>query len=99
MGIEFKLRRNDHKKVEDFASRRPEGVTGFTIDANEIRHQAAAAEAARSNGYDVLVDPLTERLVVRGFEPDGLPYCPPGETLDLVVLMWAAWVSNPPAWD
>lgn len=86
MGVEFKLRRNDHKKVEDFASRQPEAVTGFTIDANEIRHQAAAAEAARANGYDVLVEPLTERLVIGGFEPDGLPYCKPGETLDPVAL-------------
>jgi len=86
MGVEFKLRRNDHKKVEDFAGRRPEGVTGFTIDANEIQHQVAAAEAARANGYDVLIEPLTERLVVGGFEPDGLPYCRPGQTPDPVTL-------------
>lgn len=55
------------------------GVTGFTIDANQVRHQTAAAEAT---GFDVLVEPLTERLVVEGFEADGLPYCEPGELLD-----------------
>lgn len=60
------------------------GVTGFTIDANQVRHQTAAAEAT---GFDVLVEPLTERLVVEGFEADGLTYCEPGELLDPVALL------------
>jgi hypothetical protein len=90
------LRRNDHKKVVDFASRRPEGVTGFTIDANEIRHQAAAAEAARANGYDVLVEPLTEHLVIVGFEPADCPTASPARTLDPIAIpprTRAPWLS------
>lgn len=62
MGVEFKLSRNDHKKVEDFLARWPAGVTAITIDAHLTRYQAAAAEAARATGVAVLIEPLTERL-------------------------------------
>ena len=85
MGVEFKLGRQDHKKVEDFLSRRPAGVAGISIDASLIRYQAAATEAARTANVDVVIEPLTERLVWPGFEPDGLPYYE-GHPIDLVRL-------------
>ena len=40
MGIEFKLGRQDHKKVEDFLGRRPAGVDAITIDVNHVSYQA-----------------------------------------------------------
>lgn len=85
MGVEFKLARQDHKKVEDFLARRPAGVTGITIDAHRTRTQAAAAEAARAAGLEVLVEPLTERLTAIGFDPGDLPYYS-GQPIDLVRL-------------
>jgi hypothetical protein len=86
VAIEFKLGRQDHKKVEDFLGRRPVGVDAITIDMNHASYQAGAAVGAKAMGIDVLVDPLTERLADIGFEPDGLEYFTPGEPINLNVL-------------
>lgn len=86
MGIEFKLGRQDHKKVEDFLGRRPAGVDAITIDVNHATYQASAADEAKAMGVDVLVDPLTERLADIGFEPDGLAYFTPGEPINIDLL-------------
>lgn len=74
MGIEFRLGRQDHNKVEDFLSRRPPGVDGIWIEAGNLRRQATAIEQARASGVDVLVEPMTERLADEGFAPDTIPY-------------------------
>lgn len=83
MGIEFKLGRQDHKKVEDFLGRRPGGVDAITVDVTNVSFQSAVADEARAIGLEVFVDPLTERLADIGFEPDGLEYFTPGEPIDL----------------
>jgi len=62
MGIEFKLGRQDHKKVEDFLGRRPAGVDAITIDVTHVSYRGGAADEAKAMGIDVLVDPMTERL-------------------------------------
>lgn len=86
MGIEFKLGRQDHKKVEDFLGRRPAGVDAISIDVNHATCQVNAADEAKAMGIDVFVDPLTERLADTGFEPDGLGYFTPGEPIDIELL-------------
>ncbi len=86
MGIEFKLGRQDHKKVEDFLGRRPPGVDAISIDVSHASYQAGAADEAKAQSVDVLVDPLTERLADIGFEPDGLEYFTPGEPMNIDLL-------------
>lgn len=76
MGVEFRLGRQDHKKVEDFLAREPEGVSAIVLDTKMGPHQSGAAEAARDGGMEVLFDPATERLCDIGFELPGLPYYP-----------------------
>ncbi len=50
MGIEFKLGRQDHKKVEDFLGRRPAGVDAITVDVNHATYQTGAADEAKAMG-------------------------------------------------
>ena len=76
MGVEFRLGRQDHRKVEDFLSRQPAGVSAIVLDTKAARHQRGAAEAAHAAEVDVLFDPATERLTEPGFELEQLPYCP-----------------------
>jgi hypothetical protein len=78
MGIEFRLGGSDHKVVDDFLARRPEGVTGIWVEPHHVRIQRGVIEAARSMGLMVLVEPLTERLVAPGFTPKGLSYAARG---------------------
>ena len=86
MGIEFKLGRQDHKKVEDFLGRRPAGVDAITIDVKHVSYQGSAADEAKAMGIGVLVDPMTERLADIGFEPDGLEYFTPGAPINIHLL-------------
>lgn len=74
MGVEFRLSRQDHNKVEDFLVRQPGGVSAIMLDTMAARHQQGAAEAAREAGVNVLFDPATERLADIGFELEGLTY-------------------------
>jgi hypothetical protein len=74
VGVQFRLGRPDHQKVEDFLSRRPAGVSGIVLDPKWSRYERPAAEVARSVGVDVYFDPATERLVAPGFELAGIPY-------------------------
>ena len=74
MGIEFRLGQFDHKVVEDFLTEDPQGVGAIWIDARHVRFQKGAIEAAKTVGVAVLIEPLTERLVVSGFEPSRLGY-------------------------
>ena len=46
-GIEFRVGRTDHHKVEEFLSADIPGVHGIRIDASNLRIHAEAAEAAR----------------------------------------------------
>lgn len=85
MGVEFRLGRQDHKKVEDFLARKPEGVSAIVLDTKMAAHQSGAAEAARDAGVDVLFDPATERLGDIGFELPGLAY-DPGRPYDVDAL-------------
>jgi len=85
MGIEFRLGRSDHKVAEDFVVHRPAGVDGVWLDAHNVRFQSGVVETAKAAGIEVLVEPLTERLVAEGFAPSGLPYAVDGP-VDLVSL-------------
>lgn len=74
MGVQFRLGRADHQKVEDFLSRRPAGVSGIVLDPKWSRYERTAAEAAGSAGVEVYFDPATERLIAPGFELPETPY-------------------------
>ncbi len=63
MGIEFRLGGSDHKVAEDFVVHRPAGVNGIWLDAHNVGFQGGVVEAAKAAGLEVLVEPLTERLV------------------------------------
>jgi hypothetical protein len=83
MGVEFRLGHQDHKKVEDFLSRSPAGVSSIVLDTKAARYQTGAAEAARNAGVDVIFDPQTDRLCDPGFDLPGLAYYRPGLTYDV----------------
>lgn len=74
MSVGFQLGHNDHKAVEDFLLRRPEGVASITLHSKSARHQRAAAEAAQAAGIGVFFNPATERLIAPGYEMPGVPY-------------------------
>lgn len=74
MGIEFRLGRQDHHKVEDFLGSRPGHIDGIWIEAGNIPRQATVIEQARANGIGVLIDPMTERLADVGYSPSSIPY-------------------------
>ena len=93
MGIEFRLGRADHKVAEDFVVHRPAGVNGIWLDAHNLRFQGGVIEAAKTAGLEVLVEPLTERLVVKGFAPSALPYAMDGP-VDLAALLCGEGVES-----
>jgi hypothetical protein len=74
MGIEFRLSRQDHNKVEDFLGTRPANVDAIWVEAGNVTRQATVIEQARVTGVAVLVEPMTERLADAGFSPKELPY-------------------------
>lgn len=74
MGVQFRLGRQDHPKVEDFLSRRPPGVAAIVLDPKWSRYQRSAAEVATTTGAQVYFDPATERLTTPGFELPEAPY-------------------------
>lgn len=76
MGVQFRLGRQDHQKVEDFLARQPAGVSGIVLDPKYGRHQKAAAEVAAAAGAEVYFDPATERLIAPGFVLPDAPYFP-----------------------
>ena len=80
-GIEFRVGRTDHHKVEDFLSTGPDGVDAVRLDATNLRIHGEVAEAAERAGVKVLIEPLTERMVQPGFSPAGLDY-PGGPIID-----------------
>lgn len=82
MGIEFRLGRQDHPKVEDFLGTRPKNVDGIWVEAGNVTRQLAAIEQARATGVEVLVEPMTERLADPGFTPGNISYAQ-GGPLDL----------------
>lgn len=83
MGVEFRLGHQDHKKVEDFLSRSPAGVSSVVLDTKAAHHQSGAAEAARDAGVGVIFDPQTDRLCEPGFDLPGLAYYRPGLIYDV----------------
>lgn len=87
MSVEFHLGHNDHHKVEDFIARGAAGVGAITLHAKAAKHQAAAADAAREAGIDVLYDTRTERMADADPEQQliGVP-AHSGARLDLDVL-------------
>ncbi len=74
MGVQFRLGRQDHQKVEDFLARQPAGVSGIVLDPKWCRYQKAAAEVAAAAGAQVCFDPATERLTAPGFALPEAPY-------------------------
>ena len=74
MGIEFRLGRQDHHKVEDFLGGHPRHVEGIWIEAGLIGRQATVIEQARVSGIDVSIEPMTERLADEGYSPSTIPY-------------------------
>jgi hypothetical protein len=73
-GIEFRVGRTDHHKVEDFLSTGAHGVAGVRIDATNLRIHSEVIEAALRADVDLFVEPLTERMSQPGFNPAGLDY-------------------------
>src|SRR5207248_3229257 len=69
-GSRVQARSQGPQKAEDFLSRQPDGVSGISIDAIMIRHKVGAADAAKSLGIDVVVDPLTERPLTATSAPE-----------------------------
>ncbi len=78
MGIEFRLGRQDHHKVEDFLSTRPKRLDAIWIEAGNVARQGTAMEQARATGIEVLIEPMTDRLADHGFTPGDLPYAQGG---------------------
>lgn len=74
MGVEFRLGRQDHLKVEDFLARSPSGVSAIVLNTKAAGHQRAAAEVAAAAGVQVLYDPATERCTTPGYQLPGHPY-------------------------
>ena len=74
MCVEFRVGRTDHRVVEDFLSEQPSGVGAIVLEAANLSFQGVIAEAASAAHVEVLVDPLTERLVIEGYSPKGLDY-------------------------
>jgi hypothetical protein len=74
MGVEFRLSRNDHRVVETFLVRSPQGVAGIQVEARHRVRQQAAIEAALAAGIDVTIDPMTERLTAEGYNAAELDY-------------------------
>lgn len=72
--IEFRLGRQDHRVVENFLADHPLGVGAISIEAPNLAFQQVAIDAARAAEVDVLVEPLTDRLVDPNFAPKGLTY-------------------------
>lgn len=85
MGVEFRLGRGDHKKVEDFLIGDTAGVSAVVMDARWRNVQGGVVEAARDAGVDVFIDPMTDRLTVPGLSVATLPYAAAGP-LDVDVL-------------
>lgn len=74
MGVQFRLGRQDNKRVEDFLARHPAGTSGIVLDPKWCRYQKTAAEAAVAAGVGVYFDPATERLTAPGFELPEVSY-------------------------
>jgi len=85
VGVEFRLGKVDHKKVEDFLVGDTAGVSAVVMDARWRRVQGGVVEAAREAGVDVFIDPMTDRLTLPGLSAATLPYAAAG-TLDVDVL-------------
>lgn len=73
MGIQFRLGAADHKAVEDFLARCPDGVESISLDTKAARHQHAAADAAVALGANVYWEPAVERLTSPGHAHDKHP--------------------------
>lgn len=73
-GIEFRVGRTDHHKVEEFLATEPDGVSGVRLDAKNLSIHQDVAVAARGVKAAVHIEPLTERFLVPGFNPTGIAY-------------------------
>lgn len=73
-GIEFRVGRTDHHKVEEFLATEPTGVSGVRLDAKNLTIHNDVAAAASGIGAAVHVEPMTERFLVPGFNPSGIAY-------------------------
>jgi hypothetical protein len=73
-GIEFRIGRTDHHKVEEFLAGHPAGVGAVRIDIKNLRIHQEAAAAATAIGAAVYVEPMTERFFDPGFTVIGIPY-------------------------
>lgn len=73
-GVEFRLNHSDHRAVEEFLSKEPEGVAAIVVEAKNLDTQRDAIQAAVAAGVAVYVEPLTERLEAPGYSVRGLNY-------------------------
>ena len=74
MGIVLRIGYNDHHLVADFLANRPAGVSGIVVEAKHVYRHSSVIEAARDAGVDVVVETLTDRLAVEGYDPGMLDY-------------------------
>ena len=73
-GIEFRVARGDHLKVEDFVATQPDGLAGVQLEVTNLDRHVDLAVATAAAGYDVVIEPMTERLCHPGFNPTRLPF-------------------------
>lgn len=88
-GIEFRVGRTDHQKVEEFLAGGPAGVGGVRLDAKNLAIHRDVAAAATGINAAVHVEPMTERFLVAGFNPTGIAYA------DRYLLDLGALISDP----
>lgn len=68
MSVEFRVGYDDHLVVADFLETRPSGTAGVVVDAHYLKRHANVVEAAVRLGIDIVVEPLTERMVAEGLD-------------------------------
>lgn len=73
-GIEFRVGHRDHKVAEQFISTEPIGVSALSLDAPNLKFQGGACRSRPQGQVDVLVDPMTDRLVAPGYRTKDLNY-------------------------
>lgn len=73
-GIEFRVARGDHLKVEDFVATQPAGLAGVQLEVTNLDRHVDLAIATAAAGFDVVIEPMTERLCHAGFNPARLPF-------------------------
>ena len=71
MQIEFRVGKNDRLVMEDFLAERRPAISAIVIEEGNTKFQRDLAEGAKALGIDVVVDPLTDRMLEPNYRPKG----------------------------